>query len=505
MTGIDAARIDQRAPRFADRTAIVDADGPTSFRELDRAAHRVARTLLDGRESLHEARIAFLHPPGRHWVAAQWGIWRAGAMAVPLAASHPLPELDFVLQDADPAALIASASFAARLHPLAAARSLPLCLDDEIFSQSEEISDVAAARVGPDGRALMLYTSGTTGKPKGVVTTHANIRAQITTLVAAWGWTEADRVLHVLPLHHVHGIINVLGCALWAGACCEFLPSFEQALAWDRLASGEITVFMAVPTVYHRLIAAWDAASPGVRRAWSAGSAGLRLMVSGSAALPVRTLQRWREITGHILLERYGMTEIGMALSNPLEGERRAGTVGRPLPGVEARLTDDAGRPVPPGTAGQIEIRGPQVFHEYWRRPDETARAFRDGWFLTGDEAVVESGYWRILGRRSTDIMKSGGYKISALEIEECLRGHEAVQDCAVVSVPDEDLGECVAAAVVARSPLDADSLREWLRERLAPYKVPRQLRLVRELPRNAMGKVVKLDVQALFAARDPS
>jgi malonyl-CoA/methylmalonyl-CoA synthetase len=222
-------------------------------------------------------------------------------------------------------------------------------------------------------------------------------------------------------------------------------------------------------------------------------------MVSGSAALPVRTLERWREITGHTLLERYGMTEIGMALSNPLHGVRRAGTVGTPLPGVMARITNDDGRPVAAGTPGQIEIRGPQVFREYWRRPEETRNAFRAGWFLTGDEGVIEDGYWRILGRRSTDILKSGGYKISALEIEDALREHPGIRDCAVVSVPDDDLGERVCAAIVARGSVDLAVLREWMRGRLAPYKVPKQLLRVEELPRNAMGKVVKPSVRELF------
>jgi malonyl-CoA/methylmalonyl-CoA synthetase len=226
-------------------------------------------------------------------------------------------------------------------------------------------------------------------------------------------------------------------------------------------------------------------------------------MVSGSAALPVAVLARWRELTGHTLLERYGMTEIGMALSNPLAGERRPGTVGQPLPGVELRLVDDAGHPVGAGTPGEIEVRGPQVFQEYWGRPDETAQAFRGGWFRTGDIAVLERGYYRILGRQSTDIIKSGGYKISALEIEETLRAHPAVQDCAVVGLPDDDLGERVAAAVVCRrgGSLHPAALQSWARERLAPYKVPRDVRVLAELPRNAMGKVTKPELKSLLSA----
>jgi malonyl-CoA/methylmalonyl-CoA synthetase len=356
-----------------------------------------------------------------------------------------------------------------------------------------------------DGRrAMMVYTSGTTGKPKGVVTTHANIAAQVTSLVTAWEWQIDDWILLVLPLHHVHGIINVLTCALWAGARCEMLPKFDAEQVWARIAAGELTLFMAVPTIYGKLIPAWEAAAPEQRRAWSAGCAPprMRLMVSGSAALPVQRLERWREISGHVLLERYGMTEIGMALSNPLRGERRPGFVGTPLPGVEVRLVDETGRPVPDGTPGEIEVRGKTVFLEYWRRPDATAAAFRDGWFRTGDVAVVEHGGYRILGRSSVDIIKTGGYKVSALEVEEVLRMHPAIAECAVVGVEDPEWGERICAAVEPRgeAALTLATLQAWAKERLAPYKIPRALRSVPALPRNAMGKVTKGEVAKLFS-----
>jgi malonyl-CoA/methylmalonyl-CoA synthetase len=224
-------------------------------------------------------------------------------------------------------------------------------------------------------------------------------------------------------------------------------------------------------------------------------------MVSGSAALPVRTLERWREISGHTLLERYGMTEIGMALGNPLHGERRPGFVGAPLPGVEVRLVEEDGRAVEPGAPGEIEVRGPGVFLEYWRRPEATAEAFREGrWFRTGDVAVAEEGSYRILGRRSVDIIKTGGFKVSALEIEEVLRTHPAVAECAVVGVEDAEWGERVCAAVELREALTLDQLQPWARERLAPYKLPRALLSVDALPRNAMGKVMKPEVAKLFA-----
>jgi malonyl-CoA/methylmalonyl-CoA synthetase len=227
----------------------------------------------------------------------------------------------------------------------------------------------------------------------------------------------------------------------------------------------------------------------------------MRVMVSGSAALPVQTLERWREISGHTLLERYGMTELGMALSNPLHGERRPGFVGAPLPEVEVRLVDEKGIPVEAGKPGEIEVRGPNVFLEYWRRPDATRQALRDGWFRTGDTAIVEAGSYRILGRTSIDIIKTGGFKVSALEIEEELRSHPAVAECAVVGVPDAEWGERISVAVELRegSHLALEELQVWAKKRLAPYKVPRALRIVEALPRNAMGKVVKPEVLTLF------
>jgi malonyl-CoA/methylmalonyl-CoA synthetase len=224
-------------------------------------------------------------------------------------------------------------------------------------------------------------------------------------------------------------------------------------------------------------------------------------MVSGSAALPVPLFERWQAATGHALLERYGMTEIGMALSNPLHGERRPGSVGLPLPGVGVRLVDEHGVEVAAGSPGEIEVRGESVFREYWARPDATRDAFRDGWFRTGDVGVVEGGRYRILGRQSVDIIKTGGYKVSALEIEDVLREHPDIRDCAVVGLPDDEWGERVAAAIVPRSEVGPalEDLREWAAARLAKYKLPTRVRLVGDLPRNTMGKAVKARVKELF------
>jgi malonyl-CoA/methylmalonyl-CoA synthetase len=274
-----------------------------------------------------------------------------------------------------------------------------------------------------------------------------------------------------------------VGCALAVGASCEILPQFETEPAWERLASGDITVFSAVPTIYHRLIASWDAAPAHVQRARSAGARRARLMMSGSAALPRSILDRWRQITGHTLLERYGMTELGMALSNPLHGERRPGFVGTPLPGVEVRLVDD-----------ELEVRGPGVFREYWQRPQETAEAFHEGWFRTGDVAAIDNGAYRLLGRRSVDIIKTGGFKVSALEIEDALREHPSISDCSVSGAQDDEWGERVEVTVELERgcELTLAELQEWSRSRLARYKIPRRLYITTALPRTALGKVVK-------------
>jgi len=487
-----------RARAHSRRLAIADAAGSYTYADLLAGSSRVAATLLAGRPDLHEARVAFLTPADYSYVAIQWGIWRAGGIAVPLATSHPPAEWEYVLRDATPEVVVVAPAFAEALAPIAERAGVKVLGSGPAL---EGPSPATLPAVAPERRAMMLYTSGTTGRPKGVVTTNANLISQVTCLTDAWGWVPDDRILLVLPLHHLHGILNVLTCALWAGAVCEMFPAFDADAVWDRLASGRLTLFMAVPTIYHKLIAAWDAASAERQRALSTGSAGLRLMVSGSAALPAGTLERWRSITGHTLLERYGMTEIGMALSNPLHGNRRPGFVGVPLPGVEVRLVDESGRDVAAGTPGEITVRGGGVFLEYWGRPEETRAAFRDGWFRTGDVAVLEDGAYRILGRSSVDIIKTGGYKISALEIEEVLRTHPEVLECAVVAVADAEWGQRVAAAVELRGggSLELEELKDWAKQRLAPYKVPRALRVVPALPRNAMGKVVKSDVATLF------
>ncbi len=486
-----------RALQHGDRTAIIAPEGTFSYRQLLDSSGRVASFLLNGSRDLEEKPVVFLAPPGFQYVALQWGIWRAGGIAVPLSLSHPRPELEYVIDDTMPATVIAHPDFVDRVKSIAVDRGLRFARSADALEHSlGELPMVATSR-----RAMILYTSGTTGKPKGVVTTHDNITAQITSLIEAWEWRSDDRILEFLPLHHIHGIVNVISCALWAGAVCEIIPEFDARKVWDRVVNGGLTLFMAVPTIYMKLIDAWQKSSPDDRKKMFEGCSKMRVMISGSAALPVSTLEKWQEVSGHVLLERFGMTEIGMGLSNPLHGKRFPGHVGTPLPGIEARLVDDQGSPVAPGTPGEIELRGKLIFSEYWRRPEETRKAFRNGWFMTGDVAVIENGIYRILGRSSVDIIKTGGEKVSALEIEETLLTHPDIKECAVVGVPDPVWGEKVCAALLLEpgKTMDIETLRAWGKERLAPYKVPKELAALEKLPRNAMGKIIKPDVKKIF------
>ena len=489
----------ERMESHAGRTAVVDDRGSVTCGQLLAAADRIASALLAGRSSLEEERVALLAAPGVPFVAALLGAWRAGGVAAPLALSHPPAEHAHVLSDAGVTLAVVDRGNAGRLASLAAEHGVRLLVAEDAIAGGAP-PKAPGADPDEDGPALVLYTSGTTGKPKGAVHTHGSLAAQVASLSEAWEWSAGDAIPNVLPLHHTHGLVNVTLSALASGARVEMLAGFDAEACWARLVEGGLTLFMAVPTVYSKLAAAWEASDAATRSLRSESCRRLRLMVSGSAALPVPLFERWEAISGHRLLERYGMTETGMALSNPLRGDRVPGTVGSPLPGVEVALVGESGARCGDGEPGELRVKGPTLFREYHGRPDETARAFADGWFLTGDVAVRERGRFRILGRASADILKSGGYKLSALEIEDVLRLFPGVLDVAVVGLPDEEWGERVAAALVTGG--EAPSLpvlREWARNFLAPYKIPTRLLVVPDLPRNAMGKVTKASVKSLF------
>ena len=295
MSQITEELLTARAQRYAGRTAIVDGSGAYSYAELLDASGRIAAALLTGGDDLQEERIAFRMTSGFPWVATQWGIWRAGGIAVPLALDAPSSELEYFVENSRAFAVIDGDAGEAGLAPIATRRRIHAAR----YSQLLDCEVGSLPVINADRFAMILYTSGTTSRPKGVVTTHHNIATQITSLIEAWEWSCDDRILLCLPLHHGHGIINVVGCALWSGATCEMLPRFDANAVWERIAVGSLTLFMAVPTIYVRLIAAWESASVARQKEWSTAASRLRLMVSGSAALPVRVLERWKEITGH--------------------------------------------------------------------------------------------------------------------------------------------------------------------------------------------------------------
>jgi len=488
----------RRAQSFGARVAVTSNGHDHSYDSLLSVSEGIAASLLDGSADLGEERVAFLIPASFEYAAVQWGIWRAGGVAVPLSLSAADPELEHVITDAQVDRIIVREDSVEKLRPLCDQLSKPLLTVEQISSGQS----VPLPELDPQRRAMILYTSGTTSKPKGVVSTHENIQAQITTLVEAWGWLSEDSIPLFLPLHHVHGIVNVLSCALWSGARVDCFESFDAQAILERVASKEYSVFMGVPTIYVKLIRILEDAHDGDRKRYTDGFGQMRLMVSGSAALPASVHEQWTQLTGQKLLERYGMTEIGMALSNPLQGERRPGAVGAPLPGVTIRLISEAGELIEgENEPGEIQARGPAVFSEYWDKPEVTRESFVDGWFRTGDMAVLEDGYYRIMGRLSVDIIKSGGYKLSALEIEATLLTHPAISECAVVALPDDTWGEVVAVAIVSRDGEDIElpALKEWATERMSAYKIPKSLLLLEDLPKNAMGKVTKRAVQDLF------
>ncbi|OMC49828.1 acyl-CoA synthetase [Mycobacterium sp. IS-1264] len=339
----------------------------------------------------------------------------------------------------------------------------------------------------PESTAMVIYTSGTTGAPKGVVLSRRAIAADLDALAQAWQWTADDVLVHGLPLFHVHGLVlGLLGSLRIGNRFVHTGRPTPAGYAQARVERGG-TLFFGVPTVWSRVVAD-EAAAEALRPA--------RLLVSGSAALPVPVFDRLARLTGHRPIERYGASESLITVSTRADGERRAGWVGLPLAGVETRLLDDDGGPVPHDgeTVGKLQVRGPMMFDGYLNRPEATADAFEpDGWYRTGDVAVVDdAGMHRIVGRESVDLIKSGGYRVGAGEIETSLLGHPGVQEAAVVGLPDEDLGQRIVAFVVASSELKADDLISHVAGELSVHKRPREVRIVDALPRNAMGKVLK-------------
>ena len=421
------------------------------------------------------------------------GCLRAGAVYLPLNPAYTAAEVEHFLQDAEPRVLVCDPGRFDGLSGLAQARGVAHLetmasdgggsLLDRALAQPAERTD--AVRAGSD-LAAILYTSGTTGRSKGAMLTHDNLRSNAQALVECWRFTADDVLVHALPIFHTHGLFVATNVVLLSGGSMIFQPGFDAAAVLDAL--GRATALMGVPTFYTRLLQL-----PGLT---PQAVSGVRLFVSGSAPLLAETHAAWSERTGHAILERYGMTETNMNTSNPYDGERRPGTVGFPLPGVEVRVVDpESGRPVATDEVGVLEVKGPNVFSGYWRQPERTAEEFRsDGFFITGDLAAIDGdGYVRIVGR-AKDLVISGGLNVYPKEVEEAIDELPGVVESAVFGVPHPDFGEAVVAAIVPApgAVVEEGAVLGALGDRLARFKQPKRVFVVDELPRNTMAKVQK-------------
>ena len=419
---------------------------------------------------------------------------RSGIIYVPVNPACTPDELAYFVRDAAPALFVGDRDSTDRV---AAQSGIPVLTLDSAGqgSLADESTAHAPQHAVADSKdsdiAVMIYTSGTTGAPKGAMLSHGNLSANAAALYKAWGWSPQDILLHCLPIFHVHGLFVATHLALLGTSTMLFEPKFDGDTVIRLL--PQATVFMGVPTYYTRLLQ-----DPGFDRDCCRH---MRLFVSGSAPLLPETFNRFRERTGHTILERYGMSETGMLTSNPLEGERVAGTVGYPLDGVETRVCDESGKPAGPGEVGVLQVKGPNVFSGYWNRPGLNDTEFRDGYFITGDlVSVADDGRISIVGRNK-DMIISGGLNVYPKEIENVLDGRPGVRESAVFGVPHPDFGEGVVAAVVPKpgANLDTDALVTACREHLAGYKTPKSIVILNDLPRNTMGKVQKNRLREQF------
>jgi malonyl-CoA/methylmalonyl-CoA synthetase len=413
---------------------------------------------------------------------------RTGLVFLPVNPGYTVAETEHFLRDAEPALAVTDPG---RVDGLGALGARVMALPDLLAQAEGQGAGYTDPATDPDDLAAILYTSGTTGRSKGVMLTRENLASNAEALVGLWRFTEGDVLLHALPVFHTHGLFVATNCVLYSGASMIFQRAFQPAAVLSALAGA--TVMMGVPTFYTRLLS-----TPGLTRD---ATAHVRLFISGSAPLSPATHAEWQARTGHAILERYGMTETNMITSNPHDGARRAGTVGMPLPGVDVRITGPDGQELPQGEAGSIEVRGPNVFKGYWRLPGKTAEEFRDGWFITGDMGAVDSqGYLSILGR-AKDLVISGGLNVYPAEVEAALDDLPGVAASAVIGVPHPDFGEAVVACLVpaAGASLAEDQVRTALRDRLAAFKLPKRVLILDELPRNAMGKVQKAELRRTY------
>ena len=455
--------------------------------ELDAAAARIGGWLLE-RGIGPGGRVLLAGPTSHQFVRAYLGVLRSGATAMPVDAGLTAPELERILSVAAPDAAFVSGDAAGSLAQAAGSPELVVGLEPGTCSL--ELPDAEAGPpaepAGPGSPAILAFTSGTTGEPKGVPLSHGNVLSSIRAAMLAWRWQAGDVMLHALPLSHQHGL-GGLNATLIAGSSAVIEPRFDAASFAALARDAEASIVLAVPAMYERLLdlPAGDLTVPK-----------LRLAVSGSAPLPARLAERVGERLGQLPLERYGSTEAGLVLSNLYEGPRLAGRVGFPLPGIEVRLAGPEGAEVDPGSPGEILVRGPQVFDGYWRRPEATAEALDDeGWFHSGDIGTISDadGSYAVTGR-SKDLIITGGLNVSPAEVEEVLNEHPAVRRSAVAGVPSARWGEQVTAFVVPEGEAapDAQELIGHCRSRLSAFKCPKRVVIVDEIPTNEMGKVLR-------------
>jgi len=502
-----------------------------TYKELDNYSSLLAKSMKDKAVS---PTIGAFNKPSISFVVSLLATWKLKKTFVPLCVTHSVGELNYFIEDSG--IQLVACGFKTDIEKDTLSVLKPTIFETHSLLHSPALpTSIDTATTPENENALIMYTSGTTGRPKGVVHTHDSLLHMVKALQESWQYTAEDKILHFLPLYHLHGMLNKLLCMLYVGGTVEFLPSAQASVIWDRLVTEQtqqqthakqpqqqssnskthktLSLFMAVPTVYAKLLEHSKTLSEEERKAGVQTMQSMRLMVSGSAALPDVIMDAWYTLTGQRLLERYGMTELGMALSNPYlpATARKKGFVGHPMRYVTVRLVEETTGQVitTPNTPGELQVSGPCVFKEYLNRPDATKESFVEGkWFKTGDIAEVSSssstpetnGYYKILGRSSSDIIKASGYKISALEIERELLSHPEILEAAVVGKPDVNLGEIIIAVIAVRTvdtpTLSSSSVKavltEYLHDKLAKYKTPRVYHIVQAIPRNHLGKVNK-------------
>ena len=493
--------INENCTTYADKPAIqyLHSDGTIETVTYHQLEKRVAGAMgyLHSLGVQRGDRVALQLPKCLDFIYLHLGIMQMGAVSLPLNPAYPPQELAYFLSDSETAVFFADINAQSKIDPI-----LPKLLHLQhciylggdmglgIWDREMLPPDPRPPIPDPNATALMIYTSGTTGRPKGAQITVGNLTANLDSLHEAWGWQDDDVLLHVLPIFHVHGLVVALHGALNAGATAVLIEKFNADDILVRLASHEYSVFMAVPTIHRRLYAAADGKATDLSH--------MRLMTSGSDRLPDDLFTGYQTTFNYTLLERYGMTETGMNLSNPLRGERRVGSVGLPLPNVEVRIVNPADNsPLLDGEIGEVQIRGAHVCKGYWQQPQKTAEAFTpDGWLCTGDLGLREvDGYYTLKGR-AKDLIITGGLNVYPPEVELVLADHPAVAASAVVGCLDNEWGEMITAVVVQNAPCSADDLITYCREKLAHYKAPRRIIFVNELPRNALGKVQKAQLR---------